>query len=429
MAFRLAIVAVAGAVFAASMTPAAAERVLERLPGTDIPGFDYRTLRNVPLADCERVCLADTDCAAFTYNERAQWCFLKSEVGPRTPYRGATSAVVRESAPDSTLPMPDISYLPAAFAQEAQALSARVSAINRTGVARDGLAVAAASILSRGTSQDWLNFARTTLDQRARRFGERILLQRTAGAAAYLALENASTVAEQGEALAVISDVLERQSLFRPAIFASEASVALRFDTQESERLERLRSQFGFRVLDYTVNAELDAPRMCVQFSEPLSGDAASLQRFVTLDGASDPAISVESRQLCVEGLAHGERFEVGLREGLPSTVGERLSQPASFRVYVRDRAPSARFDANDYVLPSNAPGVPVATMNTARLELSLMRVGDRNLAETVRRGDFKRQLWPWEVSSLAAERGATVWSGHMAVETRRNATVRTLVP
>lgn len=406
-----------------------AERVLDSLSGTDLPGFDYQTLRNVPLAECERACLADTGCAAFTYNERAKWCFLKSGFGERTPYAGATSAIVRERNAAPTLPMPETAFLPASYPREAQELEATVVQAVASGRGLGLVDRTSAGDLSTGSTDEWLDFARRQLNTNYQNYSDRRDAERAAAGAAYLGLRDARTPDEQGAALAVLSAVLEREGLYRPAITAADASVTLAYDASEAERLERLRAQHGFRVLDYSVNAEVTNPRMCIQFSETLRGDAASLQRFVTLDGASDPTISAEDKQLCVEGLSHGTRYDVGLRAGLPSTTGEQLRGPADFRVFVRDRAPVARFETNDYVLPASAEGVPVTTINTDTLKLTLYQVNDRNLAEVVRRGDFKRQLYSYELYDIADERGAEVWSGTMPVTSILNEEVRTLVP
>ena len=51
----------------------------------------------------------------------------------------------------------------------------------------------------------------------------------------------------------------------------------------------------------------------------------ADFSPFVTLDGRSDAAVSSEERQICVEGLKHGEHYAIALRQGLPSAVGENL--------------------------------------------------------------------------------------------------------
>ncbi|MEM0908396.1 MAG: MG2 domain-containing protein, partial [Pseudomonadota bacterium] len=417
------------AILVAAPSAASAERVLNRLSGTDLPGFDYRTLRNVPLAACERTCLADQQCGAFTYNERARWCFLKSAVGERVPYPGATSAVVETVDTRPALAMPDVSYLPAGYERDAERVLADVANAGPSGSAAGRVSPSQADTLSSNQTPAWLDLVRAMLADQANTYRARQDALRTAAGAAYLALRDARTAQEQGRALAALSLVLERQQVFRPAITASEASVALTGDPGEADRLARLRAQHGFRVLDYTVNADVVRPRLCVQFSEPLRGDGTGLQRFVTLDGEADPPLSVDGKQLCVEGLTHGERYVVVVREGLPATTGETLTTAATFRAYVRDRAPLARFDSNDYVLPRTAQGVPVTTINTDMLDLALYAINDRNLANVVRRGDLKRQLYPYELREIADERGAKVWTGTMAVASERNQSVRTLVP
>ena len=48
--------------------------------------------------------------------------------------------------------------------------------------------------------------------------------------------------------------------------------------------------------------------------------------------------LSAEDKQLCVEGLQHGQTYTVTLRAGLPSIVHETLSKSSDFAIYVRDR-------------------------------------------------------------------------------------------
>ena len=90
---------------------------------------------------------------------------------------------------------------------------------------------------------------------------------------------------------------------------------------------EALRDQHGFRILDYSVDADAASPRACFQFSEDLPGKRTDFSPFVALAGNDKPAITTEEKQLCVEGLKHGERYSVTLRAGLPSTVRETLQR------------------------------------------------------------------------------------------------------
>ncbi|HZY68154.1 MAG TPA: PAN/Apple domain-containing protein, partial [Devosia sp.] len=78
--FLTALVVVMGS-FAASLSGAiAADRSVTLMEGTDLPGFDYNTLKDVDLDACTAACTDDKICRAFTFNEEANWCFLKSDV-------------------------------------------------------------------------------------------------------------------------------------------------------------------------------------------------------------------------------------------------------------------------------------------------------------------------------------------------------------
>src|SRR5688572_27879782 len=73
----------------------AAERSISLLPGVDIPGFDYSRIEDTSIEACESACIEDNLCRAFTFNEEAGWCFLKSEAGPQTPFESATSGTIQ----------------------------------------------------------------------------------------------------------------------------------------------------------------------------------------------------------------------------------------------------------------------------------------------------------------------------------------------
>ena len=102
------------------------------------------------------------------------------------------------------------------------------------------------------------------------------------------------------------------------------------------------------------------SPRSC-RASAPISRPSSRSE------GNDKPAITTEEKQLCVEGLKHGERYTITLRAGLPSTVHEALAKSADFTIYVRDRKPFVRFTGKAYVLPRTGQrGIPVVSVNTS---------------------------------------------------------------
>ena len=189
-------------------------------------------------------------------------------------------------------------------------------------------------------------------------------------------------------------------------------------------------SDHGFRLLDYSVDSDAVSPRACFQFSEDLPGKRTDFSPFVAVAGQDKPAMSADDKQLCVEGLKHGERYAVTLRAGLPSAVQETLAKSADFTIFVRDRKPFVRFSGKAYVLPRTGQrGIPVVSVNTGAVAIEIYRIGDRNLLDTVLGYDFQRNLDRYDVERLASERGVKVWSGELAVEPKLNTEVTTAFP
>ena len=117
-------------------------------------------------------------------------------------------------------------------------------------------------------------------------------------------------------------------------------------------------------------------------------------------------------------------------RAGLPSIVKETLAKSADFTIFVRDRKPFVRFSGKAYVLPRTGQrGIPVLSVNTKAVVLSIYRIGDRNLIDTLLGYDFQRNLSRYQAERLANERGAKIWGGELAVEPKLNIEVTTAFP
>lgn len=259
---------------------------------------------------------------------------------------------------------------------------------------------------------------------------EQTFLRERATTAAYIAYQRAKSPREEADALALLGRAMADRSLWRPALDSLRLSLDLREVADIRGQYEKLRAEHGFRLLDYTVDSDSASPRVCFQFSEELA-KRTDFAPYVTLAGTDKPAISAEERQLCVEGLKHGERYNINLRAGLPSTVKEALAKSAEFNVYVRDRKPLVRFTGRAYVLPRTGQrGIPLVSVNTPTVAVQVFRIGDRNLINTVVDSDFQRTLSRYQLSDLGNERGAKVWTGELDTATAAlNADVTTAFP
>jgi uncharacterized protein YfaS (alpha-2-macroglobulin family) len=276
----------------------------------------------------------------------------------------------------------------------------------------------------------WLGLARALLAINAERGSERYDLPVNASAAAFNAYVRATLPAAKATALAVLADALKRRSYFRPALDALSASLALLDNPDIREAYEKLLAEHGFRILEYKVDADTSQPRLCLQFSERLAAGRTDWAEFIKVDGKDPQTVTADARQICVDGLAHGKRYEVQVRTGLPSAIGENLRKTAELAIYVKDRAPSVRASGRGYVLPNRGQqGIPLVSVNTESIKVEVYRIGDRSLAQTLQSGDFQKQISANEIDTLKERTGARVYTGELAVAARLNEDVTTAFP
>jgi uncharacterized protein YfaS (alpha-2-macroglobulin family) len=276
----------------------------------------------------------------------------------------------------------------------------------------------------------WLRLSRAVLQIKPRDDREKALLLDRASTAAYIAYQRARDRNVEADSLSVLGRTLADRQQWRGALDSLRLSLGLRETADLRSQYEKLRAEHGFRLLDYTVDSDSISPRACFQFSEELPGRRTDFSPFVAVAGIERPAIAASEKQLSVEGLKHGERYAMTLRAGLPSVVKETLAKSAEFTIFVRDRKPFVRFSGKAYVLPRTGQrGIPVLSVNTQAVTLSIYRIGDRNLIDTLLGYDFQRNLSRYQAERLGNERGAKVWSGELAVESKLNTEVTTAFP
>ncbi|KZE36713.1 alpha-2-macroglobulin family protein [Chelatococcus daeguensis] len=299
------------------------------------------------------------------------------------------------------------------------------------GDARQALSSAAAAVAADpANAAGWTAYARAAMAILPANYNERYRLAERATSAAYAAYQNARGAAAEASALALLGDVFASRQYWRPSLDAYRMSLALADDSHVRSIYEGLREKYGFRILDYRVDSDSASPRVCFNFSEPLARGRVDFAPFVAVTGSATPAVTGEDRQLCVDGLKHGERYAIVLRQGLPSSVEETLLRNADYEIYVRDRSPQARFTGRNYILPrTGQEGIPVVTVNTDKVDVELYRIGDRNLLPTLRSDEFMSQIARYTADNIASDQGQKVWAGTLDVARRTNEDVTTAFP
>lgn len=417
---------------------------------TDRPGGDIATLFDTTLDACQRACLANDRCEAMTFNSRNGSCFLKAGAGEAVPFAGAISgdvlmadAVVVAAAADRRA---DLSFLfdwdinaardMAAGLPSAHTTNGWAAADFRTSAADAEAAgnwaeavqlTGAATVLS-DAAGDWADYARRLLAGADSDPNSAMARDRAMQAAinAYL---RAGAPAERHSILVTLAEALEAVGRGREMVKALRLAQSLTPRDDTAAYLADAAGKYGFRITETQVESNLARPRLCAVFSESLAAAGVDYASFVQLD---DPALTVSAQdyRICVEGVAHGARPTVTFRQGLPAADGQTLLNSVNVTAYIRDRNPAARFPGRAYLLPRTGDAaVPVETVNTDALELSLYRVTDRNLLRSFQNGYLSSPMTQYQEPTFTTEIGTEIWTGSATVAQDLNRDVTTRLP
>ncbi|HEV2652111.1 MAG TPA: MG2 domain-containing protein, partial [Rhizomicrobium sp.] len=189
---------------------------------------------------------------------------------------------------------------------------------------------------------------------------------------------------------------------------------------------------FAFRRLEIdTTKAQAEA---CLVFTRSLDGSGKThYEDYFSIDPTIRVAAHVVNTnvdgRLCLAGLDFNTTYNVKLKAGLPAATGEKLTEEETVPVELRDKPSLVRF-AGGIILPrNNSDGVPVTTVNIAKLRLKVIRVGDRLLSQIESGTVDQTTLYSWKDSDLENAQGALVWSGTVDIANVKNDSVVTLIP
>lgn len=426
------------------------ERRLVITQDVDFFGADLQNLFDTTYEACQKACLADTRCMAFTYNRKSSACFPKSEISERQPFDGAISAEVYLTNPrilkNSEERAAELDFLSSNDLRRAKGLAEEIGDLHNGGKhsvddmleyslrrASDGDLVNAmrwtgAAVSKSDASDLWVDYALQNLAIKGNNSNKSLYAGRALNGAinAYLRAMNKPA---RVSALSVMAEALERNRRGRAMIPALRLAQSIQPRDDVAAMLDKAIGKYGFRISEHKVESDSATPRICVEFSEQLEKVGVDYTPFVKLP---DQRLAVQSddRQICVEGVEHGKRYSLTFREGLPAKNGETLAKDMDITMYVRDRSPSVRFPGRAYVLPRTADaGLPVETVNLNSVELVLHRVSDRNLLRTIQEGYFGRPLSYWEIGSFKSDIAEDVWTGTGEVQNELNRDMTTRLP
>ena len=417
----------------------------------DLPGGDIAQMFDTTLEACQTACAANQSCEAFTYNTRNGSCFSKAGPGAGEFFAGAISGVLLRADPGAEalalqrageMPFLQSWDVPQATAQAAE-MGARhytngmtadellasvvdaansdywVQAVNLTG----------AAVVLTDSADDWAAYAQR-LARAGQLPGDSQQYYRDqavyAGINAYL---RSTKAGQQHSILVDLALALEQVGRGREMVGALRAAQAKQSRDDTAALLDDAIGKYGFRILETTVQADSARPKICATFSETLASDT-DFGPFVQMADAGLTVSSDGYQTLCVEGVQHGARYTLTFREGLPAFDGQQLAKSVEISQYVNDRTAAARFPTRAYVLPRSADaGIPIETVNTDKLDLTLFRVTDRNALRSMQDYYFGQNLQDYAEDVFSDNIGTEIWTGEASVGLDVNKDVLTRLP
>lgn len=417
----------------------------------DFFGADLTNLFDTTQQACERACLSNAQCTAFTFNQRSNACFPKSGVSEKQTYEGALSAeVYRASASAQNTGANRVADL--GFLGQNDRTAARVQAEGlgalhpggrwtvqvlldavrdrrAEGNLRSAMHWQGAATAQSDASDMWAEYARLAMQVKGKNSSETRKLRERALNAAINAYLRAPSAAAQVSALQIMAEAMEQTKRGRDMIPALSLAQMIQPRDDISAALEKAIGKYGFRITEHRIDKDAAAPRICAEFSEKLVKVGVDYAPFVKLPNQS-LVVQADGSQLCIDGVEHGARYQVTFRSGLPAASGEVLAKDVPLVLYVGDRTAAARFPGRAYVLPKAADAaIPLETVNLDEVDLLLRRVSDRNVLRTMQEDMFGRPLSQYEDELFKRNIGEEVWSGTGVIENTLNQDMTTRLP
>jgi alpha-2-macroglobulin len=250
-------------------------------------------------------------------------------------------------------------------------------------------------------------------------------------ASAYNAYRKSTDAAERGNALFIIGRDYDKHDKYKEALAAFQAGIGLTQSADVATRIDQLKVLVAFRVTKVEIEAEADAARACLRFNEPIAtkGDI-SYGAYVRTTPNLDGIVTGRGDTVCLEGLKHGETYEVQLLAGFPSTTGEKTLSTFKTNVVIPDRKKSISFAGTGYVLPrTGSAGLPVTTINLDRVKVRVLKINERNLVPTIDAEKLTMSFGADDVDDVANRSGSLIWQGQMTITGERNRAVSTAIP
>ncbi|HOW75040.1 MAG TPA: alpha-2-macroglobulin [Candidatus Competibacteraceae bacterium] len=250
--------------------------------------------------------------------------------------------------------------------------------------------------------------------------------------AVWNALQVARAPAERARALFRLGERYDQDREPKKAIAAYREALELEDHPRIAKRYQELLAAHAFQIKGVDVESDSATPKICLNFSDDLAkGRQLHYEDYLVIEPAIQPVVTPEGRQLCVEGVRHGQSYVVKARVGIPSASGEKTQAAQEFTAKVEDRKPTIGFRGATYVLPKTGnQQLPLTSVNLEQARLRVLRINDRNLLREIENRRITNLLDGYDLSAIAKRSGEQVWEGVLTLAGgERNQEVTTALP
>ena len=185
---------------------------------------------------------------------------------------------------------------------------------------------------------------------------------------------------------------------------------------------------FAFRRLEIDTSRQVG--EACLVFNDKLDeSGAVHYADYIAIDPTVSVNARVDGQRLCLAGLTFGKDYQATLKAGLPGIGGKKLAGSETVPVSLRDRPPFVGFGQGTILPRVSSDGLPISTVNVARVEIEVSRVNDRLLSQLQSYVIDERQIYGYERNTYTDEQGRSIWKGTMDILDTPNQTVTTVFP
>ena len=250
--------------------------------------------------------------------------------------------------------------------------------------------------------------------------------------AAWNAVQTARVPFERARALFRLGDLYDRAKEPKLTIAAWREALDLEDNPRIAKRYQELAEANAFQIKGVEVESDSATPNICLKFSDDLDKDRQlHYEDYLVIQPTVAMTVSARERQLCIEGVRHGQSYTIKARPGIPSAAGEKTRAAQEFTAKIEDRKPTLGFRGATYVLPkAGGQQLPLTSVNLDAARVRLFRINDRNLLQQIENKRITNLLDGYDLNVIADRSGEQLWNGTLTLATGEpNQEVTTAIP